>query len=161
MMDDDALQRLIDIEELRQLKARYFRYVDTKDWAGYGNLFAEDFDFEPDPKLAEVFGTDGPTGRAGLVALISKALEGSTTVHRGYTSEIEITGPDTATGIWSMSDYVSYPGQPPVGFRGYGHYHEDYVRTADGWKIRCRRLTRLRLDPLEGGLPTLRTGPAK
>jgi hypothetical protein len=156
-MDESAFQRLVDIEEIRQLKARYFRYIDTKDWAAYGDLFADDFVFEPDPKLGQVFTTERPPGREALVALIAKHLEGTVTVHRGYTSEIEITGPDTATGTWSMSDYVSYPSSGlPVGFRGYGYYHEDYVRTLQGWRIKRRRISRLRIDPLEGGMPSRR-----
>jgi hypothetical protein len=154
-MDEAALQRLIDIEAIREMKARYFRYVDNKEWNAYGNLYAEEIDFEPDPKLGRPLGADNPPSREDLVNLISTFLEGTTTVHTGHTSEIEITGPDTARGIWSMSDYVVWPSDgPPVGYRGYGHYHEEYVRTPDGWKIKRRRLTRLRLDPLEGGLPT-------
>jgi hypothetical protein len=153
-MNNDDVQRLLDIEEIKMLKARYFRYIDTKNWAGYGDLFTDDFEFEPDPKLGSVYGTDGPTGRDALVALLGKSMEGSVSVHRGYTAEIEITGPDTASAIWSSSDYVAYPGDgPPVGFRGYGYYHEDYVRTPAGWRIKRRNITRLRIDPLEGGLP--------
>jgi hypothetical protein len=29
---------------------------------------------------------------------------------------------------------------------GYGHYHETYVRLADGWRIKSIRLSRLRVD---------------
>ena len=31
-----------DIEAIRQLKARYFRFVDTKQWDRWGDLFTED-----------------------------------------------------------------------------------------------------------------------
>ena len=46
----DAIETLLAIEELRALKARYFRCVDTKDWAGFAELFAEDalFDISDD-----------------------------------------------------------------------------------------------------------------
>jgi hypothetical protein len=30
--DLDEVQRLLDIEEIQQLKARYFRHVDTQNW---------------------------------------------------------------------------------------------------------------------------------
>ena len=58
-----------------------------------------------------------------------------------------------------MRDYLLYPGEgPPVGFVGYGHYHENYTRQSDGWRIRRLRLTRIGIDPLEGGLPSTLTG---
>jgi len=39
-MSDAAHTRAI--EEIKQLKARYFRCMDTKDWAGYLNVFTPD-----------------------------------------------------------------------------------------------------------------------
>jgi hypothetical protein len=155
-MDDDDIQRLVDIEEIRQLKARYFRYLDTKEWSAWRTLFTEDIHFDHDPTLGKAFDVDafGDDGRDALVGFVSKTMEGTTSVHRGYTSEITITGPDTATGIWSMSDYVTFPSEgAPMGFQGYGHYHDEYVRTAEGWRIKRSRHPRLRLDVLEGGLP--------
>ena len=43
----DALQRLVDIEEIKQLKARYWRCIDTKSFDELATVFAEDavFDF--------------------------------------------------------------------------------------------------------------------
>ena len=37
-----GLQRLMDIEEIAQLKARYFRFIDTKDWVAFQDLFTDD-----------------------------------------------------------------------------------------------------------------------
>ena len=61
--------------------------------------------------------------------------------------EIEITGPATATGVWAMFDYVELP---EFTLRGWGHYHEEYVKERGGWKIRRLRLTRLRCDVTPG-----------
>jgi hypothetical protein len=70
--------------------------------------------------------------------------------------EITITGRDSATGVWAMFDYLTFPGgDPPRGLRGYGHYHEEYARDDGAWRIRRLTLTRLRVDPLEGGFPAL------
>ena len=43
-MTDPAhlLRRLLDIEEIKRLKARYFRTLDHKDWDGFGRVFARD-----------------------------------------------------------------------------------------------------------------------
>ena len=122
-MDAD-MARLIDIEEIRQLKARYFRGLDLKDWAMWADVFTEDAHIE-----ADGYPFDGPEA---LIAAMKVFLDGVRTVHHGFMPEITITGPDEATGIWAMRDYLLYPGDgPPVGFVGYGHYHEDYVRQSE------------------------------
>ena len=37
-----TIEQLWDIEAIKQLKARYFRYIDTKDWDAFSQLFTED-----------------------------------------------------------------------------------------------------------------------
>ena len=143
---DEALQRLLDVEAIKQLKARYFRFLDTKDWDGLAEVFTADAVMDADGFVEH--------GRAEILAFLPKVLDGVVTTHHGHMPEIAITGPDTATGIWAMFDYLTFPGEPPpTGLRGYGHYHEEYVREPEGWRIRRLTLTRLRVDPLEGGFP--------
>jgi len=143
--DRDLLRRLLDIEDIKRLKARYFRTLDHKDWDGFVNVFARAAVLEvPEAALVE-------RGRDAIVASVSKALTGTQTVHHGHMPEIELTGPDTAHGIWAMFDYVEWPpsqGGDRVGLNGYGHYHEEYVREDGEWRIARTRLVRLRVDPL-------------
>ena len=74
--------------------------------------------------------------------------------------EISVGDDRTATGIWAMDDHLEWPTQStergaPVGFRGSGHYHDHYRLDDDGrWRFRSVVLTRLRIDPLAGGMPT-------
>ena len=139
-MSDEAVRRLTDIEEIRQLKARYWRCLDTKDWSGFRAVFADDVHFEAD--------TYSGDGADRIVSDISKNLDGAVTVHQGHTAEITITGPDTASGIWSFSDWVSHaPAAGAQDFWGHGHYCEEYMRAGDGWRIRASKVTRLRVDP--------------
>jgi uncharacterized protein (TIGR02246 family) len=141
----DALQQLLDVEQIEQLKARYFRLVDTKQWDDWGKVFAADAVLEiPEGDLVH-------RGRDEIVANVSAVMEHLRTVHHGHTPEIEITGPDTARGVWAMSDYVEWPAEDGtrVGRRGYGHYVEEYVREAGQWCIARSRLERLRVDPLD------------
>jgi uncharacterized protein (TIGR02246 family) len=148
--DGGDLQRLLDIQEIEQLKARYFRALDTKAWDAFGDVFAPDAVLEV-PEAAMV-----SEGRAAIVAGVSAALVGTTTVHHGHMPEIELTGRDTARGVWAMADYVEWPPGPDgarVGLQGYGHYHEEYTRRDGRWRIQRSRLERLRIDPLGGGLP--------
>jgi uncharacterized protein (TIGR02246 family) len=142
-----SLRTLLDIEEIKQLKARYFRCLDTKDGDAFAELFTADAVMDADGYVEE--------GRDKILDFLTRILDGVTTVHHGHMPEITITGPDTATGVWSMFDYLTFPvGEPPRGLRGYGHYHEEYAREQGGWRIRRLTLTRLRVDPLEGGLPS-------
>lgn len=136
----DAVRELRDIEEIKRLKARYFECVDTKDWAAWADeVLAEDFQLQSDAGVHE--------GRDTVVAFISKRLAEGLTVHHGHMPNIMITGPNTASGVWAMADYVRLPvagGEYVV--RGYGRYHEDYVRTDRGWRIQRSALSRLRVD---------------
>ena len=79
-----------------------------------------------------------------MVAANRRILATAVTVHHGHMPEIMLTGADTATGVWAMMDLVKLG----EGFRGYGHYHEEYVKQAGRWRIRRLRLTRLETMPL-------------
>jgi uncharacterized protein (TIGR02246 family) len=129
---------LIDIEAIKQLKARYFRLLDTQAWAAWADVFTEDARLQWGPDPDQVM-----EGRETIVAGVSAALEGAVTCHHGHMPEIELLGPDSARGIWAMFDRVDHP---RYDLRGYGHYHEVYVRTTDGWRIGSTKLVRLRED---------------
>ncbi len=146
-MSDDAtspVQRLLDIEQIKQLKARYFRLMDMKQWDDWGMVFAKDCVMEvPEAEMVN-------NGREEIVTNVSTALIGARTAHHGHMPEIEITGDGTARGVWAMFDYVEWPEQngTRVGLQGYGHYREEYVREDGAWRIARTRLERLRVDPL-------------
>ncbi len=132
---------MTDIDAIKLLKARYFRLLDTKQWQAWGELFTDDF--------RGVFDGDGDSfefsSRQELVDTNSAILADVPTVHQGHTPEIEMTGPDTATGIWAMYDRVELPG---AAFEGWGHYHEQYKKVDGAWKIARIHLTRLKIAPL-------------
>jgi uncharacterized protein (TIGR02246 family) len=143
--DASSLRRLLDLEAIKQLKARYFRTLDRQDWDGFGAVFARDAVLEV-PETGKV-----RRGRDEIVSSVSKALAGAQTVHHGHMPEIELTGPDTARGVWAMADYVEWPAAASgerFGLQGYGHYEEEYVREDGEWRIARARLVRLRVDPL-------------
>ncbi len=144
-----TLEQLSAIEEIKQLKARYFRCMDTKDWTGLQAVFAEDAEFDmrgeaADPSKA----ADGlVTGAAKIAAFIRNAVEDLVTVHHGHMPEIELTSASTAKGIWAMEDLLRWPtGATITALHGFGHYHETYRLTEEGWRIQTSRLTRLRVD---------------
>jgi len=141
----DAVEKLIAMEEIRALKARYFRCVDTKDWQGFGDVFAEDalFDISDDVPGAVI------TGREKIAAAASVPLTHCVSVHHGHCPEIEITSPTTAGGIWAMEDILRWSADADTPLRalhGYGHYIETYERIDGAWKIKTMKLKRLRVD---------------
>lgn len=141
MRVEDEMQRLVDIEAIKQLRGRYSRAVDTKDWGLFAASLTEDAVLTAEGGVNE--------GRDSIVAMVSGALASATTVHHQHTPEIEITGPDAATGIWAMQDIVQID---TFVLRGFGHYHEEYARTPEGWKIKRSTLTRTSVDT-EGEVP--------
>jgi SnoaL-like domain len=138
-MDTDTL---IAIEEIKQLKARYFRLMDTKQWEDWADVFTEDLD-------AWIEGvSDALVGRDTFVSSVSAMLADALTVHHGHMPEIEITGLQTARGIWAMFDYVKFTDpERQLELKGYGHYYEEYRKGPDArWRISSLKLHRLRVD---------------
>jgi hypothetical protein len=145
----DPLARLEAIAAIGALKARYFRTLDTKDWAGYEAVFTPDLiaDFRDASGARDE--TQLTNGASEYVGNLAALLDGVVTVHHGHMAEIQFESVGEAQGIWAMEDKL-WPGEGSVlPFRwlhGYGHYHERYRRDDDQWRIAEIRLTRLRID---------------
>ena len=137
-------------EQIRETKAKYFRYTDLRMTPEFLDVFTEDL-------VWTWLGDDNETVLARfdtrqefadyLESIKEKRLAGFS-VHHGHTVEIDVLDEDNAKAIWSMQDYLRVPGDK--NFIGYGHYHEDYRRVGDRWLISRCTLTRLHVDPLEG-----------
>ena len=139
-------EQLLAIEEIKQVKARYFRCMDTKDWAGFEAVFAPDAtaDFTPPGGNAAEW---SPSGRENILAFVRRALETAITVHHGHMPEVEVTSPTTARAVFAMEDLIWWPeGSRRKTLHGWGHYHETYEKIAENWQIKTIRLTRLRVD---------------
>jgi len=143
------IERLTAIEEIKQLKARYFRSMDTKDWAGLQAVFSDSAELDMRGEAADKSkaATALVIGAPNIMAFIRNAVLELVTVHHGHMPEIEITSPSTAKGIWAMEDVLKWPeGAAVKTLHGYGHYHETYRKTEEGWRIQSSKLTRLRVD---------------
>lgn len=132
-----------DVEGIKQLKARYCRYLDTKDWVAWRGLFTDDF-------LSDTAESGGKMieGADEFVAFTRKSLRNQATVHQVHAPEIELTSATTARGVWALEDVVRFG--PGVNLRGYGHYHETYEKFDGQWRIKSSKLTRLRVDIFNG-----------
>jgi len=142
----DDLERLLAIEEIKQVKAKYFWGLDHKDW---------------DLWRREVWAADGrlEVPEAGMVLepldtvlkWVSASVGDQVSIHHGHMPIIDFVSDDEAKVIWAMEDRLHRTPEFPLEdgstyLHGYGHYHETYVRTGAGWRIKASRLTRLRIE---------------
>jgi hypothetical protein len=100
-MDDRAA--VLEIESIKQLKARYCRYPDTKGWEAWRGIFADDFLSDTAEAGAKLI-----VGADEFVAFIRATLgkPSQPTVHQVHAPEIELTSPTTARGVWALEDVV-------------------------------------------------------
>lgn len=152
----DNVARLVAIEEIKQLKARYFRLMDTRDFDGMAQVFCREavFDCSDGPRFLPVGGTwkgsIGPVvrGRDAIMAWISEAFRNRTSIHHGHCHEITIDSETEAHGIIAMEDYIRGLDRETKLIHAAGHYHERYRFEDDAWRIATTKLTRLFSDSL-------------
>jgi 3-phenylpropionate/cinnamic acid dioxygenase small subunit len=143
----DDLSRLVIAEQIRALKARYLRLLDTQQWDALGAVFLDDAHF-----TLATFGEPLVFHNTkDWMSFLSPLLDGGTTVHQVHQGEIEVADVDTASARWAMSDYVvPAAGSGRQSFYGHGHYTEQYRRVDGGWKIASLELSRLMLNTAAG-----------
>jgi hypothetical protein len=127
-----------DIDEIKQVKYRYLRALDTKHWDEFADTLTEDVTGDYGASLGqELHFTD----RASLVEFMKTSLGPEIiTEHHVTHPEISLDG-DEASATWYLQDRVIVP---DVNFMliGAAFYHDRYRRTADGWKISATRYDR-------------------
>jgi len=153
-----SVERLQAAESIAALKARYFRFMDTKRWDEWQELFAPDavMDVRGEAKAMRALGFTVPDtltllwhGSDAIRSAVANALRNLTSVHHGHMPELEILSAVAARGIWAMEDLILYGKDAPVaGFRGYGHYHETYTKLQGRWRIQTVLLERLDIRPI-------------
>lgn len=142
-----GLERLLALESIRNTKARYCRFIDTKQWDALGGVFA--------PDAVADFSTEGNpipvlNGRNTIVQVFRDLVDVAVTVHHVHSAEVEFVSENEAKVISPMEDWVTFPeGNENTSFHGFGHYHETFVKIDGEWYIQHTSLKRLRLDMFE------------
>jgi len=134
-----TFEPLPDRDAICEVKARYCRLLDTKQWDAWGDLFTEDFVLD----ISEDGGPPAIAGRAVVVAMVRQSIETTRTAHHVHSPEILVTG-DRARAIWAMQDRLVF--DDGHGMTGYGHYTETYVKRGGEWKIATSKLSRLFIE---------------
>jgi hypothetical protein len=141
------LERLLAIEDIKSIKARYWEGVDFKREAVLASVFTEDavIDFN-----TESTDPNRPFPKpAAFAAHCLKQLENFTTAHHGHVPQIEFLSDTEAKATWPMEDNlwaIDEAKGPYKHLHGYGYYLDSYRKTADGWRISATTLKRWRVD---------------
>jgi hypothetical protein len=152
------MNRLEEIEAIKQLKYRYLRYLDTKQWAELKTLFTDDAVCAYDKGRYTYHGRDdiigfleGALGRKDILSL-----------HQCHHPEIDVTGDTTAKGTWYLQDMVINVGaatealKPDFILWGAAFYEDEYVKVGGEWKIKSTGYERTFEQHLQASdLPTL------
>ena len=150
----EEIDRLAAIEAIKQVKAKYFRGVDTGDGALVRSILAEDcaLDYRGcciDPATGRDYLPAMNIVMNGRASWSSGGLRdiGIVSAHHGHNSEITIENPSRASAIWSMTDHLFMPpdGEYAV-MTGYGFYHETYEKVGSEWLIKSLRIERTRVE---------------
>ncbi|EOM74994.1 nuclear transport factor 2 family protein [Rhodococcus rhodnii] len=116
------------IKEIEQLKHRYVRALDTKEWSALADTLTEN--------VSAIYGQYIDfDSRDAFVSFLENTLGTHVlTEHQCGQPQIDVTG-DRASGTWQLADTTIFP-EDGLLLRGSAYYTDRYVRAADGvWRI--------------------------
>jgi SnoaL-like domain len=165
----EDVERLLAIEAIRNLKAKYFRLADRID--EHGRLYAPRPETDPasNPAVAQMVNlfTDSATvdlrgavpgvtdndeflftGHEGVRTMLAGgAANAVRSFHHGFTPEIEIVSPMQARALWPMESRDEYGDDAPLRWiHSRGYYLETYQRVDGQWKIATLSVTKFWID---------------
>ncbi len=147
------IERLVAIEAIKTVKARYLRGVDTGDTEGVKAILAEDCELDfrgccTDPASGRDFLPSMNivlNGNAGWRSALGES--GIRSTHHCHNVEINFASDVEASATWSMTDRLFMPaGSGFSVMTGYGYYHDTYQKTDGAWKIKTMRIERILVE---------------
>ncbi len=131
------MDELLEIEKIKQLKYRYFRLLDMKQFEELVSHCTEDVTTAYDN------GRNSFSGRAELLEFFTENMPKTMYhQHQGHHPEITIVDDSNATGIWHFEDTVLLSDQDMV-IRGTGIYWDEYQKQDGQWLIKHTGYERL------------------
>jgi uncharacterized protein (TIGR02246 family) len=121
---------LVEIEAIKNVKYRYLRAVDTRDWDLLATTLTED------ATSAYSSGKLSYEGRDAIIEFLSGSMPAGDmlTSHKVHHPEIELTGPTTATARWGLEDVVIIV-PANLTLRGAAYYEDRMVKVDGEWRI--------------------------
>ncbi|CAN7599560.1 nuclear transport factor 2 family protein [Phenylobacterium sp. LjRoot219] len=140
------LERLLAIEDIKLLKARRDRAVDTKDFETYYALHAPDHVSHND-------GFDRWNNRDEMIVNVRRLMADNISVHHSHTPDITFDSPSRAVGIWGMEDNIFWRQDGEEHWlQGFGFYHETYEKRDGVWVFTSRQLKRTHVRTSAGAM---------
>lgn len=121
---------LLELEAIKRVKYKYLRCLDQKLWDDMADVFTED------AVAAYSGGRYTYEGREAILEFLVQNMGAETmhSSHRCHHPEIDLTGPDTAIGVWALEDVVVMTDWD-LTVRGAAFYTDEYRKVDGDWKI--------------------------
>jgi len=134
---NESLTELYELEAIRQLKYRYARCVDLRDYKAIEGMLAEGFTWLfSTPEAPEKIETRDRTGY--LKIMYDRFPPEVIAQHHMHHPEIALTGAASAEGTWYL-EYSSANTKTRQSARGTSLYHDLYVKEGGAWKFKQMR----------------------
>lgn len=135
-------------------KAKYCRYIDTKQWRSLEAISLPNATFS-------FLNPDGSIQKSGsfrfdyispedFVRDLQGLFRRARTLHHVGAGELKKSENGDVEAIWCMEDQIIYPpilGIFPLEVRGGGYYHETWQCEGNSWKLKSLKLERTYVQP--------------
>lgn len=139
----DRLERLLAIEDIKLLRAKYCRSIDSHRFDRLHEVLTEDFLLDMSP-TGKVLGTEVQpiAGRDAVIGMMHQAFAPlEMLLHIVTIPEIEFQDESHATGVWRQETFIkeNRPDLPGLGL-AYATVFDTYRREQDGWRMASVRV---------------------
>ncbi len=126
---EEEYRRLSDIEEIRQLRYKYWRCIHKSQWDDLMDCYTDD------AKVDFGYGLQ-MEGKTVLADFYKESMTSTFSLvdPQGHNPEIEIQSSTTANGFWQL-DNTMVEAQTGKSVRVGASYNEEYVKRNGEWKI--------------------------
>jgi hypothetical protein len=134
----EGLDRLLALEDIKLLRAKYCRSIDSHDFDRLAGILTEDFLLDMSP-TSSVLGTavEPVRGREAVLELMNSGFSRLTKLlHIVTIPEIEFQDESHATGVWRQETFIkeNRPDIPGTGI-AYATVFDTYRKEAGRWLI--------------------------
>ena len=135
----DKLQKLLDIEDIKNLKHRYFRAIDMADFDLLDNIFTDDItvDYRGGTYRWE------SQGKETIIESLRYSFHNQAcAMHTGHHPEIDVISETEAKGKWYLQD-IFYNIDQNIVTQGTALYEDVYVKLDGQWLIKHSEYDRI------------------
>lgn len=134
----EGLTRLLALEDIKLLRAKYCRSIDSHNFDRLYDVLTEDFLLDMSP-TGKVLGTEVKpiSGRETVIGMMHKAFAPlEMLLHIVTIPEIEFQDETHATGVWRQETFIkeTRADLPGLGL-AYATVFDTYRKEPEGWRI--------------------------